>query len=481
MSAEPESSSLAFFRERFGLDDARLDTVLGTALERRLDHADLYFEYTTRDAVSLEEGIVKSGARHLEQGVGVRVVDGARQGYAHSDEISVDSLQLAARTARAVAEGPGETGPVALAGREGRDLYPVSRPPTDVPIETKVALLSEIDAYARSLDPRIDQVMASVICQHKQVLVAAADGTLAGDVQPLVRLNVQVIATSGERREMGYEGTGGRFDLERLLDPETWRPRVQEAVRLALLNLEAEPCPAGTMDVVLGPGWSGVLLHEAVGHGLEGDFNRKKTSAFADRLGQRVAAPGVTVVDDGTLVERRGSLNMDDEGTPTERTVLIEDGVLTGYLQDRLNARLMGMAPTGNGRRESYAHVPLPRMTNTFMLAGEDDPEDVLRSVDRGLYIASFGGGQVDITSGKFVFSANEAYKIEGGRLGAPVKGASLIGNGPDVLTRVSRIGSDLAMDLGVGTCGKDGQSVPVGVGLPTIRIDGITVGGTEG
>jgi TldD protein len=481
MSAEPESSSLAFFRERFGLDDARLDTVLGTALERRLDHADLYFEYTTRDAVSLEEGIVKSGDRHLEQGVGVRVVDGARQGYAHSDEISVDSLQLAARTARAVAEGPGETGPVALAGREGRDLYPVSRPPTDVPIETKVALLSEIDAYARSLDPRIDQVMASVICQHKQVLVAAADGTLAGDVQPLVRLNVQVIAASGERREMGYEGTGGRFDLERLLDPETWRPRVQEAVRLALLNLEAEPCPAGTMDVVLGPGWSGVLLHEAVGHGLEGDFNRKKTSAFADRLGQRVAAPGVTVVDDGTLVERRGSLNMDDEGTPTERTVLIEDGVLTGYLQDRLNARLMGMAPTGNGRRESYAHVPLPRMTNTFMLAGEDDPEDVLRSVDRGLYIASFGGGQVDITSGKFVFSANEAYKIEGGRLGAPVKGASLIGNGPDVLTRVSRIGSDLAMDLGVGTCGKDGQSVPVGVGLPTIRIDGITVGGTEG
>jgi TldD protein len=481
MSAEPESSSLAFFRERFGLDDARLDTVLGTAMERRLDHADLYFEYTTRDAVSLEEGIVKSGDRHLEQGVGVRVVDGARQGYAHSDEISVDSLQLAARTARAVADGPGETGPVALAGREGRDLYPVSRPPTDVPIETKVALLSEIDAYARSLDPRIDQVMASVICQHKQVLVAAADGTLAGDVQPLVRLNVQVIAASGERREMGYEGTGGRFDLERLLDPETWRPRVQEAVRLALLNLEAEPCPAGTMDVVLGPGWSGVLLHEAVGHGLEGDFNRKKTSAFADRLGQRVAAPGVTVVDDGTLVERRGSLNMDDEGTPTERTVLIEDGVLTGYLQDRLNARLMGMAPTGNGRRESYAHVPLPRMTNTFMLAGEDDPEDVLRSVDRGLYIASFGGGQVDITSGKFVFSANEAYKIEGGRLGAPVKGASLIGNGPDVLTRVSRIGSDLALDLGVGTCGKDGQSVPVGVGLPTIRIDDITVGGTEG
>jgi len=481
MSAEPASSSLAFFRERFGLDDARLDTVLGTALERRLDHADLYFEYTTRDAVSLEEGIVKSGDRHLEQGVGVRVVDGARQGYAHSDEISVDSLQLAARTARAVAEGPGEAGPVALAGREGRDLYPVARPPTDVPVETKVALLSEIDAYARSLDPRIDQVMASVICQHKQVLVAAADGTLAGDVQPLVRLNVQVIAASGERREMGYEGTGGRFDLERLLDPEAWRPRVQEAVRLALLNLEAEPCPAGTMDVVLGPGWSGVLLHEAVGHGLEGDFNRKKTSAFADRLGQRVAAPGVTVVDDGTLPERRGSLNMDDEGTPTERTVLIEDGVLTGYLQDRLNARLMGMPPTGNGRRESYAHLPLPRMTNTFMLAGEDDPEDVLRSVDRGLYIASFGGGQVDITSGKFVFSANEAYKIEGGRLGAPVKGASLIGNGPDVLTRVSRIGSDLALDLGVGTCGKDGQSVPVGVGLPTVRIDGITVGGTEG
>jgi TldD protein len=323
--------------------------------------------------------------------------------------------------------------------------------------------------------------MASVISQHRQVLVAASDGTLVGDVQPLVRLNVQVIAEDGSRREVGYQGAGGRYELEKLLDPEDWKPLVAEAVRVAALNLEAKPCPAGTLDVVLGPGWPGILLHEAIGHGLEGDFNRKETSAFANRLGERVAVPGVTVVDDGTLPGRRGSLNVDDEGTPTQRTVLIEDGILTGYLQDRQNARLMGMEPTGNGRRESYAHLPMPRMTNTFMLAGSDDPEEIVRSVDRGLYAVSFGGGQVDITSGKFVFSASEAYKIEGGRIGEPVKGATLIGNGPDVLTRVSRIGHDLALDQGVGTCGKDGQSVPVGVGLPTLRVDGLTVGGTEG
>jgi TldD protein len=312
--------------------------------------------------------------------------------------------------------------------------------------------------------------------------VAASDGTLAADVRPLVRLNVQVIAEDGRgRRELGYHGGGGRVELAALLDPAAWRPLVDEAVRLALLNLEARPCPAGTMDVVLAPGWSGVLLHEAVGHGLEGDFNRKGTSAFAGRIGERVAAPGVTVVDDGTLPGRRGSLNVDDEGTPTERNVLIEDGVLVGYMQDRLNARLMGVPATGNGRRESYAHVPLPRMTNTFMLAGEDDPDEILRSVDRGLYAATFGGGQVDITSGKFVFAVSEAYRIEGGRLGAPVKGASLIGNGPDVLTRVRRIGSDLKLDSGIGTCGKDGQSVPVGVGLPTLLVADLTVGGTEG
>ena len=485
MSRPTPPAPAEFFRERFGVDDRSLESVLGTALERRVDHADLYFEYTTSDSVSLEDGLVKGGGRHVEQGVGVRAQSGERQGYAHSDEITVESMQLAATTARAISEGGGSAAPVAVAGPAGPelDLYPVDRAPTDVPVGAKVDLLGEIDGYARRRDPRVRQVMASVVSQHRQVLVAASDGTFVSDVQPLVRLNVQVIAElpDGSRREVGYEGAGGRHPLDRVLEADFWRPRVDEAVRLALLNLEAEPCPAGTLDVVLGPGWSGVLLHEAVGHGLEGDFNRRRTSAFADRIGERVAAPGVTVVDDGTLPERRGSLNVDDEGTPTARTVLIEDGVLVGYMQDRLNARLMGVEPTGNGRRESYAHLPMPRMTNTFMLAGQEDPEEILRGVERGLYVASFGGGQVDITSGKFVFAANEAYKIEGGRLAAPVRGASLIGNGPDVLTRVRAIGHDLTLDHGVGTCGKDGQSVPVGVGLPTIRVDQLTVGGTEG
>jgi TldD protein len=324
--------------------------------------------------------------------------------------------------------------------------------------------------------------MVSLIAEHRHVLVAGSDGTLVADVRPLVRLNVQVIAEDGRgRREVGYQGGGGRFDLARLLDPRGWKPIADDAVRLALLNLEAKPCPAGTMDVVLGPGWPGILLHEAIGHGLEGDFNRKKTSAFSGRIGERVAAEGVTVVDDGTIAERRGSLNVDDEGIATQRTVLIERGILRGYMHDRLSARLFGVPCTGNGRRESYAHLPMPRMTNTFMLAGEDEPEEIIRSVERGLYAVTFGGGQVDITSGKFVFSASEAYRIEGGELTTPVKGATLIGNGPDVLLRVSRIGCDLALDAGVGTCGKDGQSVPVGVGLPTIRIDDMTVGGTEG
>jgi TldD protein len=350
-----------------------------------------------------------------------------------------------------------------------------------VSVDRKVALLGEMDVYARSRDPRVAQFMATVVSEYRHVLIAASDGTFVGDVQPLVRLNAQVIVADGERREVGYQGMGGRYELERLLDPEVWKPLVDEAVRVATLNLEAKACPAGTMDVVLGPGWPGILLHEAIGHGLEGDFNRKKTSAFSDRLGQRVAAEGVTVIDDGTLAGRRGSLNVDDEGTPTRRNVLIENGTLVGYMQDRLNARLMGMEPTGNGRRESYQHLPMPRMTNTFMLAGEDDPEEIVRSVSKGIYAVSFGGGQVDITSGKFVFSANEAYEIEDGVVGAPLKGATLIGNGPDVLTRVTRIGHDLALDIGVGTCGKDGQGVPVGVGLPTIRIDQLTVGGTEG
>jgi TldD protein len=477
--------ALSFFRERFGLDDRGLSTALGTALERRLDYADVFVEVTTQDSLVLEEGIVKSGERHLAQGVGVRAQAGERPGYAHADEVTVESAALAAANARAIAESPGGARSVAVRGASApaRDLYPLREAPTDVPTPRKAELLTQIDAHARRADPRVRQVMASVMAEHRHVLIAGSDGTLVADVQPLVRLNVQVVVAdpSGSRREIGYQGMGGRFELSRLLDPGSWRPLVDEAVRIALLNLDAKPCPAGTMDVVLGPGWPGVLLHEAVGHGLEGDFNRKKTSAFSDRIGQRVAAPGVTVVDDGTLPGRRGSLNVDDEGTPSARNVLIEDGILCGYLQDRLNARLMGVAPTGNGRRQSYAHVPMPRMTNTFMLAGEEDPADILRSVSRGLYAVSFGGGQVDITSGKFVFSANEAYRIEDGRIGAPVKGATLIGNGPDVLTRVVRIGNDLELDRGVGTCGKDGQSVPVGVGLPTLRVNGLTVGGTEG
>ena len=381
----------------------------------------------------------------------------------------------------AISQTVADAAPVAIGERPAtHDLYPVATPPTDVSVELKSDLLSEIDVYARRQDPRVKQVMASIVCQHRHVLVVGSDGRMVGDVLPLVRLNCQVIAADGERREVGYEGMGGRYELDQLMQPSAWQPLVDEAVRAALLNLEAVGCPAGTMDVVLGPGWPGILLHEAIGHGLEGDFNRKKTSAFTDRIGERVAAPGVTVVDDGTLPNRRGSLNVDDEGTPTQRTTLIENGVLVGYLHDRLNAQLMGHEPTGNGRRESYAHLPMPRMTNTFMLAGTDEPDDILRSVHKGLYATSFGGGQVDITSGKFVFSASEAYEIENGRLGRPVKGATLIGNGPDVLTRVSRIGNDLALDNGVGTCGKDGQGGPVGVGMPTIRIDGLTVGGTE-
>ena len=482
---ETGDEALGFFRDHFGLDDRSLVSALDTALERQIDFADLFFEYSTQDSVSLEESIVKNGDRHIEQGVGVRAQIGERQGYAHSDDVTVESVKLAATTARAISAGAGGVSsvPVGSGTPTVHDLYPVATAPTDVPIERKVSLLSEIDIYARGRDPRVKQVMASAVSQHRNVLVVGSDGSLVGDVRPLVRLNVQVIVAdaSGQRREVGYQGMGGRFEFEKLLDPEAWKPLVAESVRVATLNLDAEACPAGAMDVVLGPGWPGILLHEAIGHGLEGDFNRKKTSAFSDRLGERVASKGVTVVDDGTIAGRRGSLNVDDEGTPTQRTVLIEDGILRGYLQDRLNARLMGVESTGNGRRESYAHLPMPRMTNTFMLAGEEDPDDVIRSVKRGIYAVSFGGGQVDITSGKFVFSANEAYKIEDGQLGAPLKGATLIGNGPDVLTRVSMIGNDLELDWGIGTCGKDGQGVPVGVGLPTLRVEELTVGGTEG
>jgi TldD protein len=457
-TARRNDDALSLFRDRFGLDDAKLASALDTALERHVDYADLFFEYSTHDSVALEEGIVKTGGRHVEQGVGVRAQIGERQGYAHSDDITVESVQLAATTARAISQeaGAGGTAAVSAAGAGNRDLYPVATPPTEVPVDRKVGLLNEIDVYARSLDPRVKQVIASALSQYRHVFVVGSDGTFRTDVRPLVRLNVQVVTANanGVRREDGYQGSGGRFELDRLLDPKEWKPLVEEAVRIAVLNLESVPCPAGTMDVVLGPGWPGILLHEAIGHGLEGDFNRKRTSAFSDKLGQRVAAPGVTVVDDGTLPGRR--------------------------LQDRLNAKLMDMGPTGNGRRESYAHRPLPRMTNTFMLAGEEDPQEILASVKSGLYAVSFGGGQVDITSGKFVFSASEAYRIEDGKIGAPVKGATLIGNG-DVLRRVARIGADLELDRGIGTCGKDGQGVPVGVGLPTLRVDGLTVGGTEG
>jgi TldD protein len=477
-------SPLDFFRDRFGVDDGQLARTLDTALERRVDEAELFFEYASQDSVVLEEGIVKSGDRHIEQGVGVRAQNGERQGYAHSDEVTLESLELAATTARAISQetAPGRGAAVRTRAGSGHDLYPVAQPPTEVPIEQKVELLGQIDGYARAKDPRIKQVMASCIAQHRQVMIVGSDGRFATDTRPLVRVNVQVIAEDAQgRREIGYQGMGGRADFDTVVTPDSWKGLVDEAVRVAVLNLDAEPCPAGSMTVVLGPGWPGILLHEAIGHGLEGDFNRKGTSAFSGRLGQRVASEGVTVVDDGTLAGRRGSLNVDDEGTPTQCTTLIEDGILVGYLQDRLNAKLMGAQPTGNGRRESYAHLPMPRMTNTFMRAGHEEPADILRSVDQGIYAVSFGGGQVDITSGKFVFSASEAYRIENGRIGAPLKGATLIGNGPDVLTRVSRIGNDLELDRGVGTCGKDGQSVPVGVGLPTLRIEELTVGGTEG
>ena len=485
MAEQDNDSALTFFQDRYELDESLLSDVLDTTLEREVDYADLYFEYSTQDSVAIEEGIVKSGSRHLEQGVGVRAVCGERQGYAHSDEINPASMQLAANTARSISQSSAKQGAVAV-GR-GNDavsnLYPVAMSPTDVAVEQKIDLISQMDIYARAIDPRIKQVSASVITQYRSILIANSDGQLVGDVQPLVRLNIQLLVEDAKlgTREMGYQGMGGRYEFEKLTSPDMWKPLVDEAARVAILNLGAEDCPAGAMNVVLGPGWPGILLHEAIGHGLEGDFNRKGTSAFSEMLGKRVASEGVTVVDDGTLAHRRGSINVDDEGTPSKKNVLIDDGILVGYMTDRLNARLMGTEPTGNGRRESYADLPMPRMTNTFMLAGEEDPADVLSSVDNGIYAVSFGGGQVDITSGKFVFSVSEAYKIENGRVGAPVKGATLIGNGPDVLKRVSRIGNDLELDQGVGTCGKDGQSVPVGVGLPTIRLDQITVGGTQG
>ena len=460
------------------LDQSALERVFGELLAHKVDYADLYFQYSRSEGWSIEEGIVKSGSFNIDQGVGVRAVSGEKTAFAYSDDISYAALSSAAQATRAIARQGGAGGAQVARRGGGHDLYRPRDPLASLEDAAKVALLEKIERKARALDPRVTQVIAHLAAEYEVMMVARSDGVSAADVRPLTRLSLQVIVEQDGRREQGSAGGGGRCDYayftDALLDDYA-----KKAVAQALVNLEAKPAPAGSMTVVLGPGWPGVLLHEAVGHGLEGDFNRKGSSVFSGRIGERVAAPGVTVVDDGTLSGRRGSLNVDDEGNPTQRNVLIEDGVLKGYMQDSLNARLMGVAPTGNGRRESFAHIPMPRMTNTYMLNGARDPQEIIASVERGLYAVNFGGGQVDITNGKFVFSASEAYLIENGRVTHPVKGATLIGNGPDVLTRVSMIGNDMALDTGVGTCGKEGQSVPVGVGQPTLRIDGLTVGGT--
>jgi TldD protein len=467
----------------YDLEPGRLASVFGELHAHRIDYADLYFQYTRSEGWSLEEGIVKSGSFSIDQGVGVRAISGEKTAFAYSDDISIAALTDAARATRAIARAGQSRSANAGLAQAGRVRAQVPRyapldPLQSLPSEAKVAMLERLEKMCRAIDPRVTQVMASLGGEYEVVLVARSDGVLAADVRPLVRCSVQVIAEENGRRESGSSGGGGRTDYS-VFSEARLREYAEQAVSQALVNLAAKPAPAGSMTVVLGPGWPGILLHEAIGHGLEGDFNRKGSSAFAGRIGERVAAPGVTVVDDGTLPDRRGSLSIDDEGNPTQRTVLIEDGVLRGYIQDSLNARLMKMPVTGNGRRESFAHLTLPRMTNTVMLGGNHDPQEILRSVKKGLYAANFGGGQVDITNGKFVFSAAEAWMIEDGRLTHPVKGATLIGNGPDVLTRVSMIGNDMALDSGVGTCGKEGQSVPVGVGQPTLRIDGLTVGGT--
>ncbi len=482
--AEPVFAHLAIARsvllEPYGLDETHLGAALAEIFRHRVDYADLYFQFTRSEGWSLEEGIVKSGSFSIDQGVGVRAVSGDKTAFAYSDVIGAEALMSAARAARTIAtRGAGRVKVAgALSPAAGRALYAAEDPIPRLEAAAKVALLERVERMARARDPRVKQVMAGLAAEYDVVLVARSDGRVAADVRPLVRVSVTVIAEQAGRREQGHSGGGGRFDFGRF-DDARLAGYVDEAVQAALTNLEARPAPAGTMTVVLGPGWPGVLLHEAVGHGLEGDFNRKRSSVFAGRIGQRVAARGVTVVDDGTLPERRGSLNVDDEGNPTQRNVLIEDGVLKGYLQDTLNARLMKAPVTGSGRRESFAHLPLPRMTNTYMLAGSRDPAEIVASVERGLYAVNFGGGQVDITNGKFVFSASEAWWVENGRLQYPVKGATIIGNGPDALTRVTMIGNDLRLDAGIGVCGKDGQSVPVGVGQPTLRIEALTVGGT--
>ncbi len=462
----------------YSIESQHIERVFASMMAHRLDYADLYFQYSRAESWSLEEGIVKSGSFNIDQGVGVRAVSGDKTAFAYSDDISLNALESAAQATRAIARQGGAQAVPAMRHGSRRAIYLPHDPIASLKDADKVALLERVERYAREFDPRVTQVMASLAGEYEVVMVARSDGLLNADIRPLVRLSLQVIVESNGRREQGSAGGGGRFDYG-YFDDAVLRDYAAKAVRQATVNLDAGPAPAGEMTVVLGSGWPGILLHEAVGHGLEGDFNRKGSSAFSGRVGERVAAPGVTVVDDGTIERRRGSLQMDDEGNPTQCTTLIENGILRGYLQDTMNARLMGVPVTGNARRESYAHLPMPRMTNTMMLAGDKTPEEVIASVKHGLYAANFGGGQVDITSGKFVFSTTEAYLIEDGKVTRPVKGATLIGNGPDALTRISMIGNDLALDPGVGTCGKEGQSVPVGVGQPTLRIDGLTVGGT--
>jgi TldD protein len=484
ISREPTIERLATAKSLlltpFGLDESHLTKALNEIKMHQVDEADLYFQYTRSEGWSLEEGIVKTGSFSIDQGVGVRAVSGEKTAFAYSDDISEASLLDAARTVRSISSAA-QTRRTKVATPKvsrSRSLYPGVDPISTLDSTTKVALLGKVEKLARAKDPRVIQVMAGLAAEYDVVMVARADGTLAADVRPLVRLSVTVIAEQKGRREVGSGGGGGRFGLAYFSDAQI-EEYVDQAVHAALTNLDARPAPAGEMTVVLGSGWPGILLHEAIGHGLEGDFNRKGSSAFSGRIGQRVAAKGVTVLDDGTITDRRGSLNVDDEGNTTQKTVLIEDGILKGYIQDSMNARLMGVAPTGNGRRESYAHVPMPRMTNTYMLGGDKDPQEIVKSIKKGLYAVNFGGGQVDITSGKFVFSASEAYWVENGKIQYPVKGATLVGSGPECLKRVSMIGNDMKLDSGVGTCGKEGQSVPVGVGQPTLRIDGLTVGGT--
>ncbi|MDQ6734506.1 MAG: metalloprotease TldD [Nitrospirota bacterium] len=468
---------------QFGLTDREIQQALGKVKVRDVDYADLYFESDVSESVSMEEGIVKRAVKSVSQGVGVRATSGEKTGFAYSDELTSRDLEIAADTARYIANSPQGNHPVPVTHRPApaHDLYAIKTTELEVATSERVDLLNLIDAEARRYDPRIKNVMASFNTEYKRIIVATTDGLMVNDVQPLSRLNVTCIAEENGNRQIGTFGGGGRIGFSYYREQDRYRQYAREAARQAILNLSATDAPAGVMPVVLAGGWPGILLHEAIGHGLEADFNRKKTSAFSSLIGKRVASDVCTIVDDGTLPFRRGSLNMDDEGTPTKRTVLIERGILRGYITDRLNAKLMGIPLTGNGRRESFQSIPLPRMTNTFMLAGESDPDEILRSVKKGLYAVSFGGGQVDITNGKFVFSTSEAYLIEDGKITRPVKGATLIGNGPEILTRVSMVGHDLKLDEGIGTCGKDGQSVPVGVGLPTIKIDEITVGGTEG